>query len=74
MRTLLLDAIRGAGFPSAEYAAACERTGLAVFTGNQHNESWAWRAELLESWSEEKLQRLYEQLRLQREESRPNAS
>lgn len=69
MRTLLIDAIRGAGFPSMEYAAGCERRGLAVFAGNQHNKSWAWRDGLLESRTEKELQDLYEQLRFQRESS-----
>ena len=40
---ILVDAIVGAGIPSITFAIKAEKAGLAVFTGNQYNEQWAWK-------------------------------
>lgn len=60
MRALLIDAVRGAGFPSIQFAADMEAAGRALFTGNQHNPEWEWDGVYLSSASEEELQKLYE--------------
>ena len=63
MKTLLVDAICGAGFPTYQLADAYTRTGFASFTGNQHNEAWEWNREALSKLEEYRLMFIYTQLR-----------
>lgn len=73
MKTLVIDAIVGIGFPSMLLAEECRKAGLAAFTGNQWNECYEWRRDQLEKVSEEKLQELYTALREAREEAQAPA-
>lgn len=68
MKTLVIDAIVGIGFPSVLLADECRKAGLAEFTGNQWNEKYEWRRDQLEKIELEKLQELYTALREAREE------
>lgn len=68
MKTLVIDAIVGIGFPSILLADECRKAGLAEFTGNQWNEKYEWRRDQLEKVELEKLQELYTALREAREE------
>lgn len=67
MRTLLMDAIRGVGFPTYGIADDFEKAGLARFVGNQHNADWVWVPDKLEAMTEDRLQQVYETLRNARE-------
>ena len=59
-KTLLVDAVAGAGFPDEAFAERCVAQGVAEFTGNQHNPSWRWlKGALYQSMPEEELQLLY---------------
>lgn len=59
-KTLLVDAVAGAGFPDEAFAERCTKLGLAEFTGNQHNQGWRWlKGRLYESLPEDELQLLY---------------
>jgi len=60
---LLVDAVIGAGFGS-NYAVAevAERSGLAKFTGNQHNPEWAWDRAALTRLTPATLSDLYQAL------------
>lgn len=68
MKTLVIDAIVGIGFPSVLLADECRKAGLASFTGNQWNDNYEWRRDQLEKIELEKLQELYTALREAREE------
>lgn len=68
-REMLIDAICGRGFPSETYADKMAHIGLAVWTGNQWNEDWAWKRSGLQALTDENLLKLYQQLR--RENSVP---
>lgn len=68
MKTLIIDALVGIGFPSMLLAGECEKVGLAYFTGNQSQPEWAWRLDVLEKIELEKLQELYTGLREARDE------
>jgi len=68
-KQLVIDAIVGVGFAGQmTLAMECERAGLAEYTGNQHNPSWAWRRAKLEACGLEMLQELYQGLREARDE------
>lgn len=69
MKTLVIDAIIGVGFPSVVLASECERIGMAEYTGTATGPSWAWRRERLEKCEEHQLQELYTALREAREEN-----
>lgn len=60
---LYVDAVIGAGFPSADVAIHAERGGLAVYIGNQHNPAWAWQRSALESLQLSTLIELYTSLK-----------
>lgn len=66
MKTLVIDAIVGAGFHSVIIAQECERLGLASF--DHHHTKWSWRREQLERLELEQLQELYTGMREAREE------
>ena len=59
---LLVDAIVGVGVPLL-LAHEFEKTGMVVFTGNQHNPMWDWKRRALEACSTEALQELYGSLK-----------
>ncbi|MDP2323513.1 MAG: hypothetical protein Q8N51_05730 [Gammaproteobacteria bacterium] len=63
-RMLFIDGILGAGLHDYEVAQEAVDSGLATFTGNQHNESWMWRRIALEKLSLPALQDLYTSLKL----------
>ena len=63
MKTFLIDAICGAGFPNYALVDEYTRAGFATFTGNQHNESWAWNREALSALEEYRLMFIYTNLR-----------
>ena len=66
MKTLVIDAIVGAGFHSVVIAQECERIGLATF--DKYRNTWAWRREQLEKLELDPLQELYTAMRESREE------
>jgi hypothetical protein len=68
MKTLVIDAICGVGFPTLTLSLECERKGVAYFAGDTR--AWRWHREALEAQSLEFLQALYESLREAREEAR----
>ena len=68
MKTLIIDAICGVGFPSMIVASECEKLGLATFTGDQHNPEWQWSREALAGCRIETLEELYGSLRTKREQ------
>ena len=68
MKTLVIDAILGAGFAgSFTLATQAEKAGLALFTGNLHDEPWRWQRDKLEALELEELQGIYEGVRSERE-------
>ena len=69
MKTLVIDAIVGVGFPSVVLAGECERVGLAKFNGDQWNPGWVWLRDRLEAVELESLQELYQGMREAREEN-----
>lgn len=68
MKTFLIDAIIGCGFPTFGLAHEAERVGMADFCGNQANPRWEWHREKLEALDENHLQALYQGLREARED------
>ena len=66
MKTLVIDALIGAGFHSVVIAQECERVGLADF--DKFHTRWSWRREQLEQLDLDKLQELYTAMRESREE------
>lgn len=65
MKTLVIDAIVGIGFPSVLLAEECRKAGLAR---GQAGNYFEWRRDQLEKIELEKLQELYTALREAREE------
>ena len=61
MKTLVIDALIGAGFHSVVIAQECERVGLADF--DKYHSKWSWRREQLEQLDLDKLQELYTAMR-----------
>jgi|JI6StandDraft_1071083.scaffolds.fasta_scaffold1073785_2 hypothetical protein len=61
---LFADAIVGVGFPSYAVAETAVKQGLAVFSGNQHNEGWTWLRPKLEALPMNDLMDLYTGLKL----------
>lgn len=59
---LFVDALIGAGVPT-ECAQLATDEGLATFTGDQHNVSWAWNKRILDTLDIEELQALYTQVK-----------
>jgi hypothetical protein len=74
MKTLIIDAICGVGFPGFSIGVEAERNQLAYFSGSSGNQGWRWRRDRLEMKSLEKLQALYENLRIARDEMRDMAA
>ena len=64
LKDLLLDAIKGVGFPTIAIGVVAEREGVAWFTGNSQGEHWRWHMDKLVHLSEEKLQALYHNLKV----------
>lgn len=62
-KEVLIDAIVGVGFPSINVAMKAVKAELARFTGNQHNESWEWRRDMLAQAHIDDLHDLYLTLR-----------
>jgi hypothetical protein len=58
-KAILIDALVGIGFQTIEIAVKAVAADLASFTGNQHNESWAWHREMLEQADIDDLHDLY---------------
>lgn len=71
MKTLVIDALIGAGFHSVVIAQECERVGLADF--DKFHTRWSWRREQLEQLDLDKLQELYTAMRESREELEASA-
>ena len=71
MKTLVIDALIGAGFHSVVIAQECERVGLADF--DKYHSKWSWRREQLEQLDLDKLQELYTAMRESREELEASA-
>ena len=67
MKTLVVDAIVGVGFPSDQLAVQCEMAGLALYTGTKKKASWMWVRKALERCELEQLQELYQGLREERD-------
>lgn len=65
MKTLVIDAVIGAGIHSVVIAQECERLGLADF--DKHHTKWSWRRGMLEKLELEQLQELYTAMRESRE-------
>ena len=65
--SVLVDAIVGIGISRAEVGLRAQHTGMATFTGDQHNERWEWNREALTQLSLDTLQALYEALRASEE-------
>ena len=66
MKTLVIDALIGAGIHSVVLAQECERVGLAEY--DKRTQTWSWRRERLEAIDLERLQELYTAMRESREE------
>lgn len=64
-RMLFIDAIVGVGFPHTQVAIDAERGGLATYTGNSYQESYAWNRRILETLTTPTLQDMYTGLKLQ---------
>lgn len=62
-RMLFIDAIVGVGFPHPQVGVEAVSEGLATFTGDQHNEAWAWSRTALNVLHVEDLQDLYTSLK-----------
>jgi hypothetical protein len=58
-KELLASAICGNGFHTISLAEEMTKRGFAMWTGNQHNESWAWNRRALLHLSIEDLEGLY---------------
>ena len=63
MKELLIDAIRGAGFPSFDFADEAVKAGKAEFTGNQWNDKWEWNRKALARGTEDELRALYSKIK-----------
>ena len=61
MKTLLIDAIVGIGFPVEQLGLQCQEAGLADF--NPVTASWKWQRERLVGLQQTMLEELYEGLR-----------
>ncbi|MGB0662824.1 MAG: hypothetical protein ACPGMR_03440 [Pontibacterium sp.] len=59
LKDMIVDAIYGKGCGSMERAIEAEKSGLAEFTGNQHNLNWEWKKEELKKLDENELLKLY---------------
>jgi len=59
IKQLMIHAVMGKAFLSCADAIQMENKGFAKFSGNQHNESWAWNKEALGKLSTEELVDLY---------------
>lgn len=59
-RTLIIDAIRGVGFPTVAVGVMAERQGLAVYSPSRQGEpGWVWDREKLSALDTPVLQELY---------------
>jgi len=59
MKEIFIDAICGAGFNNIGSAMDMQNKGYAIFTGNQHNEDWAWDRKALNRLTTEVLVEIY---------------
>jgi len=59
IKQLMIHAVMGRAFLNCADASQMENKGFAKFSGNQHNESWAWNKEALGKLSTEELVDLY---------------
>lgn len=62
-KSLVVDAICGAGFGTMTFAIEMQKKGLAEFTGNQHNEAWEWDKGKLLMLAVPELQVLYDRIK-----------
>lgn len=67
MKTLVIDAIIGAGFPTLTLALTAEQAGMAEFKGDLFDAKHVWRRDKLEGQTLPVLQGIYEGLRAERE-------
>jgi hypothetical protein len=63
MKTLLVDAICGVGFPSIEIGEHAVKAGAARYKGAIHDDNYMWNRGVLLSEDEDILKQLYEGLR-----------
>jgi hypothetical protein len=64
MKTLIIDALCGVGFPSEQIALQCELAGLAVRSADGR---WSWIRDRLEAAPQQMLEELYSAMREYRE-------
>lgn len=67
MKTLIIDAIVGAGFPTVTLAITAEQGGLAVYRAGYLEGTHVWLRDKLEDLSLKNLKMIYEGLRSERE-------
>lgn len=58
-RSIIIDAICGAGFKTMQNAIDAEKMGMAKFVGNQWNPDWAWNRDWLKAKSDIELENIY---------------
>mgnify|MGYP001482491559 FL=1 len=73
MKTLVIDAIIGTGFPTITLALTAEQAGMAEYKAGFFENHHVWRREKLEEQSLESLKTIYEGLRAERELQAQNA-
>lgn len=69
-RQLLVDAIKGVGFPNMQYASDMEKEGAVAYNGDQHRIEWKWNDEYLDTLSKMDLVNLWITMDNQRRELR----
>ena len=67
MKTLVIDAIVGVGFPTLTLALSAEKSHMATYIGGQFNAKHQWNRAKLEELPLETLKTIYEGLRSERE-------
>ena len=67
MKTLVIDAIVGVGFPTLTLALSAEKSHMATYIGGQFNAKHQWNRAKLEELTLETLKTIYEGLRSERE-------
>lgn len=67
MKTLVIDAIVGVGFPTLTLALSAEKSQMATYIGGQFNAKHQWNRAKLEELPLETLKTIYEGLRSERE-------
>ena len=66
MKTLVIDALVGGGFPNPIIAVECEKVGLAEVFGSPFEPQWRWNTAALAECELSTLQELYEAMREKR--------